>query len=67
MEVSDQIHAQAALHPPLPPRGEKDPGSHCIGVWVGPKSTLVNVKKKSKFFILPGLEIRPLSRPACDQ
>jgi hypothetical protein len=41
MEVSDQLHAPAAL-----PR-ERDPGTLCIGGWVGPRAVLdVVVKRK---------------------
>jgi hypothetical protein len=35
MGVSGQRHAPAALYP----RG-KDPGTHCIGGWVGPRADL---------------------------
>jgi hypothetical protein len=43
--------------------------SHCIhwiGVWVGPRADLDYVEKR-KFLTLPGLEVRPLDRPACSQ
>jgi hypothetical protein len=35
MRVSGQHHAPAALYP----RG-KDPGTHCAGGWVGPRTGL---------------------------
>jgi hypothetical protein len=40
MEVSGQLHAAAALPP-----GERTPGIHWIGGWVGPRSGLDDVKK----------------------
>jgi hypothetical protein len=33
MGVSGQHHAPAALYP-----GERSPGTHCIGGWVGPRA-----------------------------
>jgi hypothetical protein len=36
--------------------GEKAPGTHYIGGWVGPRAGLDNVDKR-KFFNLPGLEL----------
>jgi hypothetical protein len=41
------------------------PGIHWIGSWVDPRAGLYDVEKT--FFILPGLELRPLSRPARSQ
>jgi hypothetical protein len=46
--------------------GEKAPGTHWIGGWVGPRAGLDDVEKR-KFLILPGLELRPLGRPARSQ
>jgi hypothetical protein len=46
--------------------GEKDPGSDWIGGWVGPRAGLDDVEKR-KFLTLPGLELRPLGRPARSQ
>jgi hypothetical protein len=43
--------------------GEKAPGTHRIGGWVDPRAGLDDVVKR-KFFTLPGLELRPLDRPA---
>jgi hypothetical protein len=40
--------------------GEKVPGTHWIGGWVGPRIGLDDVQK-GKFFTLPELELRPLS------
>jgi hypothetical protein len=39
------------------------PATHWIGGWVGSRASLDNVEKR-KFFILPGLELRPPSSPA---
>jgi hypothetical protein len=38
-------------------------GTHWIGGWVGPRAGLDDLKKR-KFLTLPGLELRPLGRPA---
>jgi hypothetical protein len=38
-------------------------GTHCVGGWVGPRAGLNDVEKR-KFLTLPGLELRPLGRPA---
>jgi hypothetical protein len=46
--------------------GERAPGTHWIGGWVDPRAGLNDVEK-GKFFILPGLELRPLGRPARNQ
>jgi hypothetical protein len=40
--------------------GEREPGTHCIGGWVGPRTGLDDVEKR-KFLILPGLELGSLS------
>jgi cytochrome b561 len=40
--------------------GEKSPGIHCIGVWVGPRVCLGVIEKKP----LPGNEPQLLCRPA---
>jgi hypothetical protein len=47
---------------PLYPR-EKSSGTHCIERWVGLKAG-INDMEKWEFFTLPGLELRPLGRPA---
>jgi hypothetical protein len=44
----------------------KSPGTHWIGVCVDPRAGLDDVEKR-KFFTLPGLELRPLGRPARSQ
>jgi hypothetical protein len=46
--------------------GEGAPGSYWIGGWVGPRAGLDDVEKR-KLLILPGLELRPLGRPARSQ
>jgi hypothetical protein len=43
--------------------GETAPANLCIGGWVDPRAGLDNSEKR-KFSTLPGLELRPLSRPA---
>jgi hypothetical protein len=49
----------------LHPR-ERAPGTHWIGGWVGPRVGLDDVKNR-KFLTLPGLEFRPIGRPARNQ
>jgi hypothetical protein len=49
---------------PLYPWGA--PGTHWRGCWVGPRTGLHDVEKR-KFLTLPGLELRPLGRPARSQ
>jgi hypothetical protein len=39
------------------------PGIHSIGGWVDHRASLDDVEKR-KFLTLPGLELRPLGRPA---
>jgi hypothetical protein len=46
MGVSSQHHALAALYP-----GERAPGTHCTGYWVGPRAGL-DAKVKEKIFCL---------------
>jgi hypothetical protein len=50
---------------PLYPR-ERAPGTHWIGGWVNPRVGLDDVEKRN-FLTLPGLELRPLGRPARSQ
>jgi hypothetical protein len=50
---------------PLYPR-ERALGIHCIGGWVDPRAGLDHMEKW-KFLTPPGLEPRPLSRPARSQ
>jgi hypothetical protein len=59
--VSGPRHATVVLPP-----GQIVPGTHWIGVWVGPRAGL-NIMQKLKFLSLPGLELRPLGRPARSQ
>jgi hypothetical protein len=61
MEVSGQLHAPTAL-----PFGKRASGTHWIGGWVDPRAGLDDVEKR-KFLSLPGLEPRPLFRPARSQ
>jgi hypothetical protein len=42
--------------------GERAPGTHWIGGWVGPRASLDKVENR-KFLTLPGLKLRPLGRP----
>jgi hypothetical protein len=46
--------------------GERATGTHWIGGYVGPRTGLDDVEK-NKFLTLPGLELRPLRRPARSQ
>jgi hypothetical protein len=41
MEVSGQLHVLATL-----PRGDRTPGTHWIGGWVGPRASLDAVAKR---------------------
>jgi hypothetical protein len=59
--VSGQLHAPAALPP-----GERAPGAHWTGGGLDSRAGLDDVEKR-KFLILPGLELRPLGRPARSQ
>jgi hypothetical protein len=43
--------------------GEIARGTHWIGDWVGARVRLDNMEKR-QFLTLPGLELRPLGRPA---
>jgi hypothetical protein len=45
---------------------ERAPGTHLIGGRVSSRAGLDAVEKR-KFLPLPGLELRPLGRPACSQ
>jgi hypothetical protein len=46
--------------------GERAPGTHLIGGWVDPRAGLDDMEKW-KFLLPPGLELRPLGRPARSQ
>jgi hypothetical protein len=41
----------------------KVPGTHWLGGWVDARAGLDDVEKR-KYLALPGLELRPLGRPA---
>jgi hypothetical protein len=43
--------------------GERVPGTHWIGGWVALRAGLDDLEKR-QFLTLPGLELRPLGRPA---
>jgi hypothetical protein len=45
---------------------ERVTSTHWIGGWVGPRAGLDYLEKR-KFLTLPGLELRPLGRPARSQ
>jgi hypothetical protein len=45
---------------------ERATGTHWIGGWVGRRAGLDDVEKR-KFLTIPGLELRPLGRPARSQ
>jgi hypothetical protein len=45
---------------------ERAHGTQWIGGWVDPRAGLDDVENR-KFFTLPGLELRPLGRPARSQ
>jgi hypothetical protein len=49
---------RSASRPGLFTLGEKAPGTHWIGGWVGFRAGLDDVEKR-KFLTLPGLELRP--------
>jgi hypothetical protein len=46
--------------------GERSSGTYWIGGWVDPRAGLNDIEKR-KFLTLPGLELRPLCRPARSQ
>jgi hypothetical protein len=46
--------------------GEMALGSHWLGGWLGPRTGLEDVEER-KYLPLPGLELRPLGRPARSQ
>jgi hypothetical protein len=59
--VSGKLHAPAALPP-----GKQPPGTHWMEGLVDPRAGLEDMNKR-KFLILPGLDLRPLGRPAHSQ
>jgi hypothetical protein len=54
---------------PRPPftTGERTPGTHCTGVWVGPRAGLDTEARGKIFSPLPGIEPRTPGRPASSQ
>jgi hypothetical protein len=46
--------------------GERAPGTHWLGGWVGPRAGLDDVEKR-KFLLLPGLELQTFGHPARSQ
>jgi hypothetical protein len=53
----------SASHPGRFTHGERAPGTHWTGGWVGPSAGLYDLEKR-KFLTLPGFELRLLGRPA---
>jgi hypothetical protein len=51
MGVSGQRHAPAALYP-----GERTPGTHCTGGWMGPRAGLDTEARRKILLPLPGIE-----------
>jgi hypothetical protein len=62
MGVSGQRHAPAAFSP-----GERTPGTHWAGGWVGPKAGLDTEARGKILSPLPGIEPRSPGRPARSQ
>jgi hypothetical protein len=54
MEVNDELHVTAALPP-----GKRATGTHWIENWVGPRTSLDDMKRK--ILPLPGIEPWPSS------
>jgi hypothetical protein len=62
MGVSGQRHAPAALYP-----RERNPGTHCTGGWVGPRTGLDTETRGKILSPLPGIEPRSPGRPVRSQ
>jgi hypothetical protein len=60
--VSGQRHAPAALYP----QG-MTPGTHCTGVWVGPRAGLDTEARRKIRLPLSGIEPRSPGRPVRSQ
>jgi hypothetical protein len=60
--LSGQRHASAALYP-----GERIPGTHCTGGWVGPRAGLDTEAREKILSPLPGIEPRSPGRTARSQ
>jgi hypothetical protein len=56
--MSCQRHAPAAIYP-----GERTPGTHLTGGWVGPRAGLDTDVRRKILLPLPGIESRWRSRP----
>jgi hypothetical protein len=56
----------SASRPGIFTPGERTPGTHWIGRWVGPRADLDDVDRR-KLLTLPRLELRSLGRPARSQ
>jgi hypothetical protein len=66
LDLGTSLRWVVSFSPQLLYPGERDPGTHSIGCWVGPRAGLDEMEKW-KFLTLPGLELWSLSRPACSQ
>jgi hypothetical protein len=60
-----EVEWSASRSDPFTP-GESFPGTHWIRGWVRPRAGLGDMERL-KFLTLPGLELRPLGRPARSQ
>jgi hypothetical protein len=60
--VSGQRHATAELCP-----GERTPGTHCTGGWVGPRAGLDTEARGKMLLPVPGIEPRSPGRPVRSQ
>jgi hypothetical protein len=47
--------------------GERTPGTHCTGGWVGPRAGLGTEARGKILLPLPGIETLPPGRPACSE
>jgi hypothetical protein len=61
MGVRGQHHTPAAFYP-----GERTPGTHCTGGWVGPSAGL-DTETRGNPLPLPGIQPRSPGRPARSQ
>jgi hypothetical protein len=62
MGISGQRHAPAVLYP-----RERNPGTHCTGGWVDPRTGLDTDGRGKILSPLPGIEPRSPGRPARSQ
>jgi hypothetical protein len=60
--VSGQRHVPAAFS-----SGERTPGTHCTGGWVGPRAGVDTEARGKILYLLPGIEPRSPGRPARSQ